>query len=312
MIDNVFGISITYENWDKQRALPLYIAAGYNFQLAYIEHIRCIIITPREQLATIPALKKQIDQIKKVDNAHVVLRLEKVSFYRRKSLIENKIPFFTDKQLYLPFIGTLLTDEKETDIKLERFTVSTQMLFLAYWYNDKKQIYVSELAKFLPFSAMTISRAVKQLEVTNLFLITKDGVNKVIESKYDKKDLFEGIKQYLSSPIYKSGYIEKENAKKNMILAGESALSDKTMLNPSRVKTYAVYDKEYDQTLLEEELVNPEKQVKVEIWKYDPSIFSDKNMVDNISLVLSFRENTDERIEEAIEELMEREWINID
>ena len=82
------------------------------------------------------------------------------------------------------------------------------MLFLAYWYNDKKQIYVSELAKYLPFSAMTISRAVKQLEVTNLFLITKDGVNKVIESKYDKKDLFEGIKQYLSSPIYKSGYIE--------------------------------------------------------------------------------------------------------
>ena len=60
MIDDVFGIPITYENWDKQRALPLYIAAGYNFQLAYIEQIRCIIITPKEQLATIPTLKKQI------------------------------------------------------------------------------------------------------------------------------------------------------------------------------------------------------------------------------------------------------------
>ena len=31
MVNDVFGIPITYENWDKQRALPLYIAAGYNF-----------------------------------------------------------------------------------------------------------------------------------------------------------------------------------------------------------------------------------------------------------------------------------------
>ncbi len=307
MINEVFGIPIKYENWNKQGSLPLYISAGYNFQTAYIEQIRCIIITPKEQLATLPALKKQIEQIRKVDNAHVVLQLEKVSFYRKKSLIENKIPFVTSKQLYLPFIGTLLTDENETNDKLEKFTVSSQMLFLAYWYSNKKQIYISEIAKHLPFSAMTISRAVRQLYATNLFMITKDGVNKVIESKYAREDLFEKIKEYLSSPVCKSGYIEKECVKENMFIAGESALSDRTMLNPPRVKTYAVYDKDFDKAALEEELINSEKQVKVEIWNYDPSHFSNNNMVDNISLSLSFHENMDERIEEGLEELMKKE-----
>ena len=304
MVREVFGIPIIHENWNKQKSLPLYIAAGYQFDMAYIEQIRCIIITPKEQVATIPALKKQIEQIKKVDNTHVVLHLEKTSSYRRKSLIENKIPFMTDKQMYLPFLGTLLTDEKETDCKLEKLTVSGQMLFLAYWYSDKKQIYVSEIAKQLPFSAMTISRAARQLEDTKLFTITKDGVNKVIESKYHQEVLFEKIKEYLSSPVYKEGYIEKKCVTDNMLVAGESALSDRTMLNPPAVKTYAVYSRAFDKADLERELVDPKKQVKVEIWNYDPIKFSDDHTVDNISLILSFRENTDERIEEALEDLM--------
>ena len=307
MISEFFGIPVKYENWNKQGALPLYIATGYDFKIAYIDEIRCIIITPKEELATIPALKKQIVQIKKIDNVHIVLYLEKVSFYRRKSLIENKIPFITDKQLYLPFMGALLTNEKEKDIKLEKFTVSTQMLFLSYWYCDKKRVYISDIAKYLPFSAMSISRAARQLDATHLFILTKDGVNKVIESKYDRKELFERIKQYLISPVCKSGYVEEKYVNEKMLVAGESALSNKTMLNPPRIESYAVYDKEFDKTLLEEELVNPEKQVKVELWKYDPSTFSDDNMVDNMSLALSLYDNPDERIEEAIDELIKKE-----
>ena len=38
---------------------------------------------------------------------------------------------------------------------------------------------------------MTLTRAVKQLEATDLFLVAKDGVNKFIESKYKRDELFE-------------------------------------------------------------------------------------------------------------------------
>ena len=89
------------------------IAGSYDFHTAYIGNRRCIMLAPTEELATLPALKKQIVKIQQIDNVPVVFELTTVSNYRRKSLIENNIPFITDKQVFLPFIGTMLSDEKE-------------------------------------------------------------------------------------------------------------------------------------------------------------------------------------------------------
>ena len=113
MITSVFGISIKYEAWNQQDSLPVYIAGSYNFRTAYIGNKRCIILIPTEELVTLPALKKQITKIQQVDNVPVVFELAAISNYRRKSFIENNIPFITDKQVFLPFIGTMLSDEKE-------------------------------------------------------------------------------------------------------------------------------------------------------------------------------------------------------
>lgn len=184
MLTSVFGISIKNEAWNHQDSLPVYIAGSYDFHTAYIGNRRCIMLAPTEELATLPALKKQIVKIQQIDNVPVVFELTTVSNYRRKSLIENNIPFITDKQVFLPFIGTMLSDEKEPQKLTGKFVYSTQQLFLFYLYSKKKRLYASEAGKVLPFTAMTLTRAVKQLETTDLFLVAKDGVNKFIESKY--------------------------------------------------------------------------------------------------------------------------------
>lgn len=240
MIDHIFGLSIRYEPWDNKSILPLYIVNSYQFYTAYIENIRCIVIQPIEELPTLPSLKKQIQKIRAIDDVPVVLYSKTISFYRRKSLLENHIPFMTDKQVFLPFIGTLLVDEKEREKIKDKFVYSTQLLFLAYMYNHEKKVYVSDLSKSLPFSAMTLSRAVKQLEMTDLFLVYKDGVNKVIESKYSYKELYERIQHYLLTPVRHVGYMDQSLVTDHMVLSGESALSEMSMLNPSRIRTYAV------------------------------------------------------------------------
>lgn len=158
----------------------------------------------------------------------------------------------------------------------------------------------------LPFTAMTLTRAVKQLEATDLFLVAKDGVNKFIESKYKRDELFEKAKGYLMTPVRKAGYIDKTQVTGNMVFAGETALSEKTMLNPSRVVTYAISEKDYDKTLLTDELIDPDKQVRLELWAYSPKQFSEDNSADDISIVLSLGDTNDERIEEAVDELQER------
>ena len=307
MIDNIFGLSIRYEPWDKKSILPLYIVSNYQFYTAYIENIRCIVIIPIEELPTLPSLKKQIQKIRVIDDVPVVLYSKTISFYRRKSLLENHIPFITDKQTFLPFIGTLLVDEKEPEKIKDKFVYSTQLLFLAYMYNHEKKVYVSDLSKSLPFSAMTLSRAVKQLEMTDLFLVYKDGVNKVIESKYSHKELFERIQHYLLTPVRQVGYMNQSLVTDYMVLAGETALSEMSMLNPSRLRTYAVYEKDFDKTHLIDELIDPDVQVKVEIWAYNPHLFTHTNIADTLSIVLSLKENKDERIEEVLEDILEKE-----
>ena len=306
MLTSVFGISIKYEAWNHQDSLPVYIAGSYNFYTAHIGNRRCIMLAPTEELATLPALKKQIVKIQQIDNVPVVFELATVSNYRRKSLIENNIPFITDKQVFLPFIGTMLMDENEPVKRIEKFVYSTQQLFLFYLYSKKKRLYISEAGRVLPFTAMTLTRAVKQLEATDLFLVAKDGVNKFIESKYKRDELFEKAKVYLMTPVRKTGYIDKTQVTENMVFAGETALSEKTMLNPSRVVTYAISEKDYDKTLLTDELIDPNKQVRLELWAYSPKQFSEDNSADDISIVLSFTDTNDERIEEAVDELQER------
>ena len=307
MIDHIFGLSIRYEPWDNKSILPLYIVNSYQFYTAYIENIRCIVIKPIEELPTLPSLKKQIQKIRVIDDVPIVLYSKTISFYRRKSLLENHIPFMTDKQVFLPFIGTLLVDEKGIEKTKDKFVYSTQLLFLAYMYNHEKKVYVSDLSKNLPFSAMTLSRAVKQLEMTDLFLVYKDGVNKVIESKYSYKELFERIQHHLLTPVRQVGYMDQSLITNYMVLAGEIALSEMTMLNPSRLRTYAVYEKDFDKTQLIDELIDPDVQVKVEIWAYDPHLFTHTNIADTLSIVLSLKENKDERIEEVLEDILEKE-----
>lgn len=307
MLTEVFGIPIKYEQWNKENALPLYLTGSYDFQVAMIDTQKCIMLTLKDELATIPALRKHIKRIQEVDNVPVVLVLTTVSSYRRKSLIENKIPFVTDKQVYLPFMGTLLVEQKEPGKEVEKFMFSTQQLVLLYFYCGKGRLYMAEATERLPFTAMTLSRAVRQLEAVGLFAVTKDGVNKVIEAKCDRVELFEKIKGYFSSPVRTVGYLEKSNLTEDMVFAGESALSENTMLNPSRVLTYAVYHKLFDRKQLMKELVDPDKQIRLEVWEYDPKQFTEGDVADSLSVVLSLIDSEDERIEEAVEELLEKE-----
>ena len=45
--------------------------------------------------------------------------------------------------------------------------------------------------------------------------------------------------------------------------------------------------------------------VKLEIWGYPPQLFVENGVVDPLSLFLSLRGNPDERIEAALDEMME-------
>ncbi|EFB40206.1 MULTISPECIES: hypothetical protein [Parachlamydia] len=46
--------------------------------------------------------------------------------------------------------------------------------------------------------------------------------------------------------------------------------------------------------------------IELEVWNYDPELFAKDGIVDPFSLYLSLQESKDERVEGALEEMMEK------
>lgn len=54
------------------------------------------------------------------------------------------------------------------------------------------------------------------------------------------------------------------------------------------------------------ELPGPEPQsYEIELWNYSPLLFQEDDVVDRFSLYLSLQDNADERVQSALEKMME-------
>ena len=87
----------------------------------------------------------------------------------------------------------------------------------------------------------------------------------------------------------KTGYVYKTELGKTALLTGASALSAKTMLSGGILLEYAIDKKDIRAEELNQELIDPHEQVKIEVWKYPPYLFGTSSSVDPISLALSLR-----------------------
>ena len=304
----IMGLNFSYEKMDMKKKVPLFISSAYEFQKATSGDLRFVLMHPLSEIPTIPTLKKQISRIQTIEKIPVALELDSVSFYRRKSLIGNNIPFIVKgRQIYLPFLGTYLTASNTTDEKtMEKFMAATQVLFLWMFYGNTAKVYLADASKELPYSAMTITRAAKQLEEVGLVEVEKEGVNKILVSKYDKKTFYQKAKKYLVSPIAKKGYIAKEEITNEMFVAGEHALSERSLLGSTLLENYAISKDKVDKKILRMELIDPEKQICLELWRYNPDLFADEEKVDLISMAVSLKESADERIKMSIQEAFEK------
>jgi len=308
-IADTLGIEVVIKPWNANAGLPYYITDAYGFQAAKLDKTRCLLIEPKGELAAIPALKKHLSKISECTDMLLVLDVASLNAKQRKALIAAKIPFVArGSGLYLPFLGAALTERFLTRSKASDILSPTaQLLFFRYIYQGESEMYLSGLAELFGVSAMQITRAVKQLAALELIKTRKDGVQVVISGAERGSALLEKAKSHLLNPVRKCFYINKAELPLGLPLAGESALAEFTMLNPPQVAVYAFYGK-VNALSGTETLVEPETQVKIEVWRYSPSLLSlNKNLPDRLSLWLSLSDD-DARIEIAKEELLAELW----
>ena len=307
-IEKVLGLDVSRQPWEHLQKMPYYIQDRFTIEKVALGNIATLFIYPRTELDHTAALQKHIARIQKAESIPVVIVLLSMSRYRRDAFVEARIPFVVpDKQLYLPFMGTYMQERLDSEeVKLEKFQPAAQVLFFYYLYQGQKDMYMTNAVKDLGYSAMTISRAAKQLVQTGFFTESKNGVQKVLTGSVQGRELFNSVRPALTNPVRRRTSVKKVDLNDAYILAGDSAIAKQTMLNDSMFCCYAVVGKQNLREL--PYAMDANTDVVVEVWKYDPTLLSKDGMVDPLSLVMSFEDEEDERVQDAIEELLDTLW----
>ena len=289
--------------------LPLYFDL-YEIKPINLDGIKVLFLTPRETLCNVKALKKHFEKIQNLSGCFVALLLNDISESRKKSFLENKIPFVVENnQIYLPFMAIYLQENNKTKINtITKFTPAAQLVFIYFFKQNSSELAVASFAKKLEFSEMSTTRALRQLESTGLFEIKKGSLknaNLLVTKVKDKMELFKQIEPYLINPLKSFYYVDKEEIKtnKDLLPSGITYLSMFSMLGKEDLDTWAFYGKSEFKTATKE-LIDTSKQAKIELWKYNPKLVCLEDTNDPISVYLSLRNYTDERIIKENKELI--------
>ncbi len=312
-ITEVLGVKVIRKEWKDSNKLPYFLTDEYMFELVQLNNCTCVFIKPKKTLAVINTIRKHLIAIQKNCNLPVVFELDRLTRQKRKSFIENKIPFVVaDKQLYLPFMGVVLQEnfdsEPTSTLNLEKLLPSAQMLLFEFIYGKCKPMYLSETAKRFELAPMSVLRAAKQLAELNLVKMQSEGRLKILCCELTPQKLFEKAKPYLINPVRKTVYINKEQVDNFMFRSGLSALSMLGMLNPPYLEVYGS-NAQIKDTAYSDTLIDTEKQCVLEFWKYDTTKLSNDKHTDILSLAVCFDKDADARIQMEIENLLnEKVW----
>lgn len=310
----IFGIKFDVERINPV-GLPLYLTAGRSFWRYTYSGMSFIIVNiPNDEKFGVIAFEKQRALLEKRFESPVAFSFSYISGRQRDSLIEKNIPFISDaKQLYLPFLGMMLSDRlaQQKQINAEKMMPVTQALFLHILYNsNNKPMLKKDAAEFLCVTRTSITRASDQLlamELINQEMIGKECYMIPVTTGME---LYEKAKPFLANPV--QSIITTNDDFDSYPFSGESALSMCSMLNVPKIPVRAVYKSEVNAkeiTEIDVRWSSDNNAVIVELWKYDPRLFERNGIVDPVSLAMSLMDNADERIEESIAEYLEEyEW----
>lgn len=304
---------IKISHWQDEGKVSMFLRSLYNFYELKILDKSCVLLEMIDGSTGVDGILKHIKLIGQISDHEVVLFYRDISQYRRKSLIGKRIPFIIGNgQMFLPFLGLDLKKPVQfVEMEETVFTPSTQVAYLFFLYNKHAVVNAMAFADMYGFTEMTASRALNDLYHAKL--ITYEIGGKTGRSKEYRRiadpDYFIKGKVFIKSPVKKVVYVR--DIPDGALIAGLEALSSLSMINPSNQTVRAISQLNFKKTTLDiiknKDFIQDEKCVAIEIWSYDPILFSDKQHVDLLSLYASLKDDKDERIELAMVETLRGE-----
>jgi DNA-binding MarR family transcriptional regulator len=308
-------ITATTKKWDSVDSLPFFLRDSYTFYEVSLLNTPCLLMVARDNNEQTPAIiRKQMLQVQAKWVGEVIYLCSSVSAYNRKRLIEQKVPFVVPgNQMYLPMLGIDLREHfrQIRSAAPGKLSPSTQAVVLHALLHGPKDYTPSRLANQLGYTVMTLTRAFDELVSLGLGEVVTEGRERVLRFSDGKKDLWQRSREFMRSPVKRRIIIRPPEQKWCGVFAGLTALAHFTLLASPSIPVYAVGLDDWKSMKLINAIVElpaaePQSH-EVEIWNYSPLLFKgEDDVVDRFSLYLSLQDNVDERVQSALEKMMEQ------
>ncbi|OYY64251.1 MAG: hypothetical protein B7Y51_04755 [Burkholderiales bacterium 28-67-8] len=313
-LHETLGIAPEVKPWPDAGRLPYFLQDALEVrELTLLDRPILLAIDKQPDKPGLAQVRSRMDKLRQLAELPVVYVRSSLASYERKRLIEQKVAFLVPgNQLYLPDLGIDLREyfRKPPAAADSALSPATQAMLItvllrrpwsAEWQPAKV---VSELG----YTAMTLSRAVKEITATSIATVRTEGRARWLHTEPTGAQTWERAKSLLRNPIKRRVWIRPSSQWEppQMRLAGLSALARHSMLAEPQWTTYAVSPAQWRAATQAGVELLPQHvpgACEWELWHYDPALVPDGETVDPLSLTLSLQGHTDERVQLALDEL---------
>ena len=267
------------------------------------------------QPITAQQMRQHARALRELLHAPVIVALPEIAPGSRKQLIQHGVAFVVpNRQLFAPQMGMILTERFGVEPRREHDIASPATQALLIWFLNHHPItetwHPFHEAALLGYTGMTATRAVRELLQFNLFELEQRGRAKYLRLVGDRRELWEKAKPHLRTPVFRTLWTYDQRILKatGEHWAGESALARMTMLNEPQQQVVAVTSEAIQKAKQAGIFFEPREiadGVAVQVWRYKPEMMG-KKIVDPLSLWLSLRDRQDNRIQMALDEIVEK------
>ncbi|MBP3982428.1 hypothetical protein J8G26_17120 [Acidovorax sp. JG5] len=315
-LHETLGVSTSgHGPWASLESLPYFLRDAFDFgQLDILGHTVLLALERNPDQPSIGDIRNRLDKLRSLTGQPVVYVTEALASYERKRLITQKVPFIVPgNQLYLPDLGLDLREyfrqrPNSADVPL---SPSAQAMLITALLRPRWEAewHPAETAATLAYTPMTLSRAVRELVAAGLAQAHKAGRSQYLSMMHPPRETWEQAQPLLRSPVQRTIWTTAPTRTELPVrVAGLSALARFSMLTEPKSPVFAVNRSAW-QALKADIVELPQAEpgaCEWQLWNYTPTLQPDSDMVDPLSLMLSLRGSTDERVQSALDELKEQ------
>lgn len=316
-LHDVLGLPVRWMGgWARSEELPYFLQSAFHFSELELSGQSVVLAIAQSRQQVSPSeIRKWFDKVRTLSQGPVVFVVETMASYERKRLIEQKVPFIVPgNQLYLPDLGLDLREyfRRRTPTSDGGLSPSAQALLITALLRQPWQVewQPSTLASTLGYTAMTVSRVVKELTAVGLATSYSVGRSRWMRMELAPQQTWERARSMLRTPVKRTVWVSGgSTAEVPLRLAGLSALARHSMLAEPTRSVYAIGHAQWKAATKAGVLELPEPMPGAhewQVWTYNPALVPDQATVDPLSLILSMQDDTDDRIQMALDELREQ------